>query len=384
LFRFISLLESIMQHTTLTSAALERSLNLRDLANPEQGIHAMQQLIDDIHRALAGRWCCRRLLYRASPLVSVEDNYNRLGYPADGASRDARYTRYVTQNTLLRTQTSAMIPRLLRTLSVDPLDDVLLICPGLVYRRDTIDRLHTGEPHQLDLWRICKARLTHYDLADMIRTVVSTALPDHHYRLLPAVHPYTENGWQIDVRDDTGQWIEIGECGMASPRVLADAGLDTRKISGLAMGLGLDRILMLRKGIDDIRLLRSEDSRIARQMLDLDVYKPVSDQPPMRRDLSVAIDGHITAEEIGDLIREAMVDDADLLESVDILSQTDYLDLPASARIRMGMQPDQKNVLLRLVIRHPVRTLTHPEANTIRDRVYRVLHRGSRIELAAS
>jgi phenylalanyl-tRNA synthetase alpha chain len=384
LFRFISLLESIMQHTTLTSAALERSLNLRDLANPEQGIHAMQQLIDDIHRALAGRWCCRRLLYRASPLVSVEDNYNRLGYPADGASRDARYTRYVTQNTLLRTQTSAMIPRLLRTLSVDPLDDVLLICPGLVYRRDTIDRLHTGEPHQLDLWRIRKARLTHYDLADMIRTVVSTALPDHHYRLLPAVHPYTENGWQIDVRDDTGQWIEIGECGMASPRVLADAGLDTREISGLAMGLGLDRILMLRKGIDDIRLLRSEDSRIARQMLDLDVYKPVSDQPPMRRDLSVAIDGHITAEEIGDLIREAMVDDADLLESVDILSQTDYLDLPASARIRMGMQPDQKNVLLRLVIRHPVRTLTHPEANTIRDRVYRVLHRGSRIELAAS
>jgi phenylalanyl-tRNA synthetase alpha chain len=277
-----------------------------------------------------------------------------------------------------------MIPRLLRTLSVDPLDDVLLICPGLVYRRDTIDRLHTGEPHQLDLWRIRKARLTHYDLADMIRTVVSTALPDHHYRLLPAVHPYTENGWQIDVRDDTGQWIEIGECGMASPRVLADAGLDTREISGLAMGLGLDRILMLRKGIDDIRLLRSEDSRIARQMLDLDVYKPVSDQPPMRRDLSVAIDGHITAEEIGDLIREAMVDDADLLESVDILSQTDYLDLPASARIRMGMQPDQKNVLLRLVIRHPVRTLTHPEANTIRDRVYRVLHRGSRIELAAS
>jgi phenylalanyl-tRNA synthetase alpha chain len=384
LFRFISLLESIMQHTTLTSAALERSLNLRDLANPEQGIHAMQQLIDDIHRALAGRWCCRRLLYRASPLVSVEDNYNRLGYPADGASRDARYTRYVTQNTLLRTQTSAMIPRLLRTLSVDPLDDVLLICPGLVYRRDTIDRLHTGEPHQLDLWRIRKARLTHYDLADMIRTVVSTALPDHHYRLLPAVHPYTENGWQIDVRDDTGQWIEIGECGMASPRVLADAGLDTREISGLAMGLGLDRILMLRKGIDDIRLLRSEDSRIARQMLDLDVYKPVSDQPPMRRDLSVAIDGHITAEEIGDLIREAMVDDTDLLESVDILSQTDYLDLPASARIRMGMQPDQKNVLLRLVIRHPVRTLTHPEANTIRDRVYRVLHRGSRIELAAS
>jgi phenylalanyl-tRNA synthetase alpha chain len=367
LFRFISLLESIMQHTTLTSAALERSLNLRDLANPEQGTHAMQQLVDDIHRALAGRWSCRRLLYRASPLVSVEDNYNRLGYPADGASRDARYTRYVTQNTLLRTQTSAMIPRLLRTLSVDPLDDVLLICPGLVYRRDTIDRLHTGEPHQLDLWRIRKARLT-YDLADMIRTVVSTALPDHHYRLLPAVHPYTENGWQIDVRDDTGQWIEIGECGMASPRVLADAGLDTREISGLAMGLGLDRILMLRKGIDDIRLLRSEDSRIARQMLDLDVYKPVSDQPPMRRDLSVAIDGHITAEEIGDLIREAMVDDADLLESVDILSQTDYLDLPASARIRMGMQPDQKNVLLRLVIRHPVRTLTHPEANTIRDR----------------
>jgi phenylalanyl-tRNA synthetase alpha chain len=343
----------------------------------------MQQLVDVIHNELAGHWGCRRLLYRAGPLVSVEDNYDRLGYPADAAARDARYTRYVTQTTLLRTQTSAMIPRLLRTLSVDPMDDVLLICPGLVYRRDTIDRLHTGEPHQLDLWRISKASLTHYDLADMIRMVVTAALPDHQYRLIPAVHPYTENGWQIDIRANDS-WVEIGECGMASPHVLNDAGLDIREISGLAMGLGLDRILMLRKGIDDIRLLRSNDPRITCQMLDLDVYRPVSDQPPVRRDLSVAVDRGMTAEEIGDLIRESMIDDADLLESVDILSQTDYADLPVSARVRMGMHENQKNLLLRLVIRHPVRTLTHAEANAIRDRVYRVLHRGSRIELAAS
>lgn len=148
-----------MNPPTLTPEALERALDLRDLSDPLQGPHAMQRIVDVLHEALARRWHCRRLLHRASPLVSVADNYDRLGYPADGAARDARYTRYVTARTLLRTHTSAMIPGLLRSLALDPPADVLLVCPGLVYRRDAIDHLHTGEPHQLDLWRVTRGRL---------------------------------------------------------------------------------------------------------------------------------------------------------------------------------------------------------------------------------
>ena len=148
--------------SVLSADALARSLSVRDLTDPTEGPHAMQLLLDGIVQSLANRWGCAIVTHRASPIVSVADNYDRLCYPPDGAARDARYTRYVSSDRLLRTQTSAMIPPLLRGLAERPTDlalDTLLVCPGLVYRRDTIDRLHTGEPHQVDLWRLTMAHL---------------------------------------------------------------------------------------------------------------------------------------------------------------------------------------------------------------------------------
>ncbi|MGH7496993.1 MAG: hypothetical protein ACREOO_31980 [bacterium] len=371
-----------MSLRVLSHEALVHALHLRDLTDPQQGAHAMQQIVCAIHTPLAARWQCRRHLHRACPIVSIEENYDQLGYPAGGAARDARYTRYVTGRMLLRTQTSAMIPGLLRAAALDPPEEVLLICPGLVYRRDVVDRLHTGEPHQLDLWRLQRGQLASADLREMIATVVEAALPGYRCRASAASHPYTTNGLQIDV-EHNGEWIEIGECGLAAPAVLAGAGLDIGQITGLAMGLGLDRILMIRKGIEDIRLLRSEDPRIARQMLDLSPYLPVSNQPPIRRDLSIAIAKGLTAEELGDRIREARRDHLEHIESVDILEEATYENLPPSAHARMGMHAGQKNVLLRLVIRDHTRTLTSAEANMIRDAVYRALHQGECMELAA-
>ena len=218
-----------MQHPVLTHEALERALDLRDLTDPLQGPHAMQQIVDAIHGALAARWRCRRHLHHAAPLVAVADNYDRLGYPPDGIARDARYTRYVTQRMLLRTHTSASIPGLLRAVALEPPDDLLLVCPGLIYRRDTVDRLHTGEPHQLDLWRIKRGRLGTADLEEMIATAVEAALPGHRYRTLSTRHPYTDGGLEIEVSAG-GEWIEIGECGLAAPGVLAAAG----RLAGLA------------------------------------------------------------------------------------------------------------------------------------------------------
>jgi len=364
-----------MTHSQLDTDGYRRALNVRDLTDVAAGPHAMQLIVGRAIAALRDSWGCPVIVYRHSPIVTLEDNYDRLRYPPDAAARDARYTRYVTATTVLRTHTTAMMPGLLRAVASAAYADVLLACPGLVYRRDAIDRLHSGEPHQLDLWRVKAGSLDEEALDDMIRRVVAATLPGGEVRWSPAVHPYTERGRQIDARVG-GDWVEIGECGLALPDLLAEAGVDPAIYSGLAMGLGLDRILMLRKGIDDIRVLRAPDPRIAEQMLDLSPYRPVSAQPPVRRDLSIAVAEEVTSEELGDRVRTTLGDWADSVETVEVLTETRAAALPPAAVARLGICPGQKNVLLRVVLRHPSRTLTDPEANGLRDRIYRALHDG--------
>lgn len=358
----------------LDPAAYGRLLALRDLTDAALGPHAIQLLIQNALDALRAAWSCPVVVHRAPPLVPTTDNYDDLGYPPDGASRDARYTRYLTPQLLLRTQTSAMIPGALRTIAPACYEDVLVVCPGLTYRRDSIDRLHVGEPHQLDLWRIGRHPLTRDDLVAMIENVAAAMLPGVALRLEPAVHPYTLDGLEVH-GNVQGRWVEILECGRAHPDILAAAGI--ARYSGLAMGIGLDRMLMLRKGIEDIRALRSADPRIQAQMLDLEPYRPVSSQPPMYRDLSVAVAQEASTEELGDQVRSSLAAASGSIESVEVLAETSYLELSLPARRRLGIAPGQKNVLLRLVIRDLERTLTSAEANELRDAVYAVLHRGS-------
>jgi phenylalanyl-tRNA synthetase alpha chain len=244
-----------------------------------------------------------------------------------------------------------------------------------VYRRDTIDRAHTGEPHQIDLWRIRRgAALGPADLTEMIEIAVPAVLPGATWRCTEAAHPYTTDGRQIDV-EIRGEWLELAECGLALPAILHEAGLGP-DYSGLAMGLGLDRALMLRKGIDDIRLLRSRDPRIQAQLLDLEPYRAVSRQPAVRRDLSLVVASDDTPEELGDRVRAALGERVSSVESVEVLSETLARDLPEPATRRLQIEAHQKNVLVRVVLRDLEKTLTHEEANELRDRIYAALHRG--------
>lgn len=363
--------------TYLSPEQLSRDLTIRDLTEPGAGPHGLQLLVDLAADSLTSAWGCEQRRSPGPRIVSVADNYDNLGYTPDAASRDVRYTRYVRKGTMLRSHASAMIPPALRALRDDPVGDVLLVCPGMVYRRDSIDRLHTGTPHQLDLWRIARRPLGPSDMEEMTSLLLEALVPGRSHRAQPRIHPYTVDGRQVDVRDD-GEWVEVWEAGLAHPDVLGRAGLGGWH--GLALGLGLDRFMMLRKGLPDIRLLRSEDPRIAPQMLNLDRYRPVSLMPAMVRDLSIAVDDTEAAEELGDRVRDALGLDADAVEEVSVVSETDYSELPRSAIDRMGMDPGQKNVLVRVVLRHIERTLTDAEANELRDRVYAVLHRGRRRE----
>jgi phenylalanyl-tRNA synthetase alpha chain len=268
-----------------------------------------------------------------------------------------------------------MVPAALRALADAP--DVAVACPGLVYRRDVVDRLHVGEPHQLDLWRARRdAPLTERDLDEMIELVVSAVLPGAKWQMLRTAHPYTTAGREVEVRVGE-EWVELLECGLAGPHVLAAGGLNSGRWTGLALGLGLDRALMLRKGIGDIRLLRSDDPRVAGQMRTLEPYREVSAMPATTRDLSIAVAAGVDDEELGDRVRRAL-DPAELdaVEQVRVVGETPGAELPPQAIARIGLRAGQKNVLVRLVLRHPTRTLTAEEGNAIRNRVYAAVHEG--------
>ena len=170
----------------------------------------------------------------------------------------------------------------------------------------------------------------------MIGHVVEAVLPGARWRSEPAVHPYTTSGRQVDVWTDAG-WLELLECGLAAPGVLAAAGLDPGRWSGLALGMGLDRALIIRKGIPDIRLLRTTNPRVAEQMLDLSSWRPVSTLPAIRRDLSLVLPAETDPEALGDRIRGLLGDRADDLEAVELLALTAYADLPDGARRRLQL-----------------------------------------------
>jgi len=350
------------------SDILSRALALRDLTDPAAGEHAIQHIVAALENALATTWGVPVRRDPGPRVVSVADNYDRLRYSAEAVTRDRRYSRYLDDGTMLRSHTTARIPALLRSVTDD---DMLLSVPGICYRRDAIDRQHVGEPHQLDLWRVHRrgTPLDGGDLQEMVRLVVEAVLPDRPWWTVPSRHPYTLDGREIYV-----DGVEIGECGLSHPDLTA---------GGLAMGLGLDRLVMLVKGIDDIRLLRSADPRVASQMRDLAPYRPVSTMPPVRRDLSLAVDGEADVEVLGDRVRELLGPGASAVEEVTVLAETRYADLPAAARDRIGVRPGQKNVLLRVVLRDLERTLTAADANVLRDRIYAGLHEGAAAEWAS-
>jgi phenylalanyl-tRNA synthetase alpha chain len=360
---------------TIDDDQLDRALRVRDLTDPAGGEHCLQRLVDAAVATLAGTWAADVHVRRAGRVVSVADNYDALRYPPDSISREARYTRYVSRATVLRSQMSALVPGALRELADGRPAEALVACPGLVYRRDVIDRLHVGEPHQLDLWRVTRAPMTERELERMVALVCGALVPGRAIRTRPTEHPYTLAGREIEVAVD-GAWVELGECGLAHPELLASSGL--RGYHGLAMGIGLERAAMLRKGIDDIRVLRADDPRVVGQMRDLAPYRAPSSQPPARRDLSLAARPRLDDVEVGERVRDALGEAAAWVEEARIVSRTPGAQLSPVARARIGMRAEQENLLVRVVLRHPARSLPRAEANALRDRIYAALHEGLR------
>lgn len=366
-----------MKREIMADARLKESLAIPDLTDPKNGVHAINLVLNQIRSGLVAAYAPIQVEeYRVSPIVSVQDNFDALLIPPDNAGRSSRYTRYVAEDTILRTHTTVAIPLWLKTLKERARDEHIVIVPGMCYRRDVLDKTHCGEPHQMDVWLIKKGvpKLDRQDLVKLVSIVVSSILPNHKYRMNSVVHPYTVDGIEVEVMNE-GRYLEVLECGLTHPTILKNAGLDPEEYSGLALGMGLDRLVMLLKDIDDIRILRSEDPRIKAQMTNLKPYVHVSNQPPAKRVLSYSTSVDKTEEDVCEEIRDVLGKNALYIENIKY-EEIQYKDLHESAKENLGIRPNQKNVVVEITLRSLHDSLPRKVVNEWMRHLYPKLNEG--------
>ena len=199
-------------------------------------------------------------------------NFEALNIPKDHPSRDTQDTFYISDNVLLRTQTS---PMQIRTMEKKK-PPIRIIAPGRVYRSDAVDATHSPMFHQVEGLVVDKG-ITMADLKGTLEVFVKRLYGDSTVvRFRPHHFPFTEPSAELDVQcfHCHGEgcslckgegWIEILGCGMVHPQVLLNCGIDPEEYSGFAFGLGLERMVMMRYGIDDLRLFYDNDVRFLKQ-----------------------------------------------------------------------------------------------------------------------
>ena len=205
----------------------------------------------------------------------AEYNFTKLNTQEGHPARDRSDTFYLTDDdsVLLRTQTSPMQIRAMEAIQHPP---IRILAPGRVYRKDEVDATHSPMFHQIEGLVIDKG-ITMADLKGTFDTLVKQLYgPDSVIRLRPHHFPFTEPSCEVDVqcfechgagcRTCKGEgWIELLGAGMVHPNVLRGCGIDPEVYSGFAFGVGLERIVMMRYGIDDMRLLYENDLRFLKQ-----------------------------------------------------------------------------------------------------------------------
>ena len=361
---------------------IEKLLSISDLTEPAmEGVerNIAGKVFDSLMKGLAESNFPNIQVVRGNPVVSVEDNFDSLLFTPGNPGRSSTYTRYTDSDHVLRTHTSALIPSTFRELAKQSIDIVTLVLPGLAYRRDVIDPRHLDVFHQIDVWTLQKnethGRVTRKELLDLGKVVFDAACPGAEMIVYEAKHPYTIDGIEVYAKVDEKE-IEVFEAGLIHPTVMRNSGIDLDIYSGLALGMGVERLIMARKNLPDIRLIRSTDPRVLSQMTNLETFKQVSNQPAMNRDMSYCVDKNDTEEDICENIRKVFGENADLLEEVKILSRTSCDNLEPIAKQRLGVRPSQDNVLVRITLRHPDKTLTKQESAKLYDEAYPKLHQG--------
>ena len=229
-------------------------------------LHPLTQVTEDIVRSF------RKIGFAVADGPEVEDEYHcfdALNTPADHPARDTQDTFYLGRverdsgsapSLLLRTHTSSVQ---IRVMAAQP-PPVRIIVPGRVYRRDNADATHNPTFHQVEGLYVDR-EVTVGDLKGTVQFVFQELMgPDTRIRFRPHYFSYTEPSFEIDfssalTRKMGKEWLEIAGCGMVHPQVFENVGYDPEIWTGWAFGFGIERIAMIRYGINDIRLFYEND-----------------------------------------------------------------------------------------------------------------------------
>ena len=231
--------------------------------------HPIQLVLDELKEIFLGMG----FSVAAGPEVELDKyNFEMLNMPKSHPSRDTQDTFYITENIVLRTQTS---PVQVRTMLNEKLP-IRIIAPGRVYRADEVDATHSPLFHQIE-GLVIDENITMADLKGTLEAFVKNMFgPETKVRFRPHHFAYTEPSAEMDMtcfkcggkgcRLCKGEgWIEILGSGIVNPVVLEACGIDSTKYSGFAFGMGLERLTMMRYDIDDMRLMYENDMRFLSQ-----------------------------------------------------------------------------------------------------------------------
>lgn len=231
--------------------------------------HPLTLVLDEIKDIFLG------MGYEIAEGPEVELDYNNfeaLNIPKNHPARDTQDTFYISENVVLRTHTSPVQIRHMKTHK----PPIRIICPGRVYRSDAIDATHSPVFHQVEGLVVDKG-VTMGDLVGTLQAFAKGVFGENtKIRLRPHHFPFTEPSAEVDVscwgcngsgcRICKGEgWVEILGAGMVHPNVLRECGIDPDVYSGFAFGMGIERITMGKYGIDDLRLLFENDIRFLKQ-----------------------------------------------------------------------------------------------------------------------
>ena len=265
--KFQSALDSLAKKDLEKVSVLDVTLPGRRI--PSGHLHPITQITEEICNIFV------KLSFQVVQGPEVElDYYNfeALNMPKDHPARDMQDTFYISNNVVLRTHTSPMQIRIMENTS----PPVSIVAPGKAYRRDSPDISHTPMFHQVEGLLVDKG-VSFGDLKGTLTTFAHQMFgPGTDLRFRPSFFPFTEPSAEVDIRcvvcqgkgcrvcSHTG-WLEILGSGMVDPEVFRIVGYDLESVSGFAFGMGVERIAMLKSGLDDIRLFFENDIRFLQQ-----------------------------------------------------------------------------------------------------------------------